>query len=110
MALLDNIIGLYRFNQDITGTCPDHSGNGKSLTISGPVVDASIKKLGSSSANFDGTNDRLSSTVAGFDGLTALSCSFWMYVASTGDYEHIISKGNLAAPIEQHSWGFMFMT
>lgn len=103
MALTDNLIALYR----LESVC-DSSGNARHLTNSNATLDTTTVKLGGGSYDFNGSNNYMQSTATSFDGLPALTVSFWMYVDTKGNYEHVVAKGYGASDANRMAWLFMF--
>lgn len=56
MALTDGVVAAYSFDNDAWA---DSSGNGHTGTATGAIFDASVKKVGTHSGFFDGSDDRV---------------------------------------------------
>ena len=92
-------------------TFTDSSSSGRSVTLGGDVhTDTTIKKIGTASAQFDGTGDylQMADSADWATGADNFTFDFWIYQESFGGYVYNQEAGSTWLRMEQKSGGMEF--
>jgi hypothetical protein len=94
--ITDGLVGMWSFNgQDIdwaTGKAYDRSGQGNNGTVVGMSTSSSpVAGRVGQALSFEGGQGVNSGDITTFDGLSAFTCTFWMYYDSTKNVDETIS-------------------
>ncbi len=100
MALTDNLVGFYRFDES-SGNASDSSGNSRTLTNNGTATYSSGKINNACSLN--GSNQRFTSTDSAFNITGAFSVSAWFNASSVTN-----PRGIVINKVEDNSVGELY--